>query len=134
LFLSCEWMKRLVMLLFSYAFLIATANNSATLSTLILGLGWRIGIVSQTTNSSIALFSIFAYALPLKTGCVHKALTLLAPFSLSNPAALESVPPVSQISSIRTMSLSVTSPITTMLAISFALFLCLSQITISALK
>jgi hypothetical protein len=65
---------------------------------------------------------------------VIKALTLLAPFSIKRAALFANVPPVSQMSSMTTTSLSVTSPITTMLAISFALFLCLSQITISASK
>ena len=85
-------MNNPVILLFSCALRIATANNSATLNTFIFLLGCFIGIVSQTTSSSSTLFSIFAYALPLSTGCVHKALTLRAPFSFNSPAALASVP------------------------------------------
>src|SRR5579872_5405898 len=60
LLFNCEWMNKLVILLFACAFRIALANNSATLSTLIFGLGCRKGIVSQTTNSSSTLFSILA--------------------------------------------------------------------------
>ena len=98
------------MLLFSYAFRMAIANSSATLSTFILEHFCFNGIVSQTTSSSSTLFSIFAYAFPLSTGCVQSARTLLAPFSFNSPAAFASVPPVSQISSINTMSLSVHIP------------------------
>ena len=71
---------------------------------------------------------MLAYAFPLKTGWVHSARTLRAPFSIKRPADLASVPPVSQISSISTMSLSVTSPITTMLAISLASLLAINAL------
>ena len=60
LFRNCECMNRPVMLLFSEALRMATANNSATLNTFIFGLGRFNGIVSQTTSSVSTLFSIFA--------------------------------------------------------------------------
>src|SRR4030095_5327144 len=75
--LLCECTNKLVILLFSKAFLIATANNSATEITFIFGVVCLNGIVSHTTNSSSTLFSIFSYALPLSTGCVINARTLL---------------------------------------------------------
>ena len=82
-------MNRPVMLLFSCAFRIATANSSATLSTLIFGLDFFRGMVSQTTNSSSTLLAIFSYALPLNTGCVIMARTLRAPFSFKRAALLK---------------------------------------------
>ena len=68
--------------LYSCAFRMALANRDATDSTFILGEVCFKGMVSQTTNSVKADASIFSYALPDKTGCVIKARTLLAPFSI----------------------------------------------------
>jgi hypothetical protein len=56
------------MLLFSAALRMAIANKSETETIFIFFDCCFKGIVSQTTNSAKTLFSIFSYALPLKTG------------------------------------------------------------------
>src|SRR5690606_9933240 len=77
---------------------------------------------------------IVSYALPDNTACVHTALTEFAPFSIIKAAALERVPAVSQISSIKTTSCPVTSPIIDIDSISLARLRRLSQMMTSALK
>src|SRR5438552_2713793 len=58
---DCNRFHLLFFLLFSYAFLMAMAKSSETESTLILVVSFLlIGIVSQTTNSSSTLFSMFS--------------------------------------------------------------------------
>ncbi|MNT20815.1 hypothetical protein D3C72_1561320 [compost metagenome] len=61
-------------------------------------------MVSVTIISDNTEFSIVSYAFPDNTACVQTALTDFAPFSMINAAAFESVPAVSQISSIKTTS------------------------------
>ena len=68
------------------------------------------GMVSVTTSSSIFEFMILSTAGPDRTGCTQYATTRLAPFSFKAPAAEQSVPAVSTISSTSTQHLFSTSP------------------------
>ena len=51
------------------------------------------GIVSVTTNSLSAEFVIFSSAFPLRIGCVIRALTDLAPFSICTFEFSMNIPP-----------------------------------------
>src|SRR5690606_34602283 len=114
--------------------LIALANKLAVESTLIFSLCRCKGMVSVTINSVNSEFSMVSYASPDRTGWVHTARTLAAPFSMMSDAALDNVRAVSQMSSMSTISCPVTSPIIDIDSISLARLRCLSQMTTSALK
>jgi cation diffusion facilitator family transporter len=103
----------------------SVGTKSAQETTLILLLSFLSGILSVTISSSSLEFSIFSYAPPERIACVHIALTLSAPLSIIISAAFASVPPVSTISSTSITLRPLTSPISSIVSITLACFLCL---------